>query len=57
MSYKDAVISSLKRPLLAINSSAETELGRKLTEEEVQHLTNKFSLDVVKAAVEKVCFC
>ena len=56
MNYKEVKKSYHTRSLPSINAAAEIELGRKLTKEEVNTLSNKFSLDVVHASVEKVCF-
>ena len=56
MNYKEAVKNRPTRSLPSIKAAAEVELGRNITKEEVNTLSNKFSLDVVHASVEKVCF-
>ena len=51
MSYARAV---KKKPVQSLNSAAETELQRKLTEPEAKLLDERFSLSTVENCVEKV---
>ena len=51
MSYARAAKA---KPAQLLNSAAETELGRKLTELETRLLNERFSLSTVDNCVEKV---
>ena len=54
MNFSNAVRRSLRRPLQSIHSAADTELGRKLTNDELNLLSNRFALDDVFNYIEKV---
>ena len=54
MNYSKAVKRSLCDPHEIINSSAETEVGRKLTKAEWTLLTKKFSLRTIADSIEQV---
>ena len=56
MNISAAVKLSLQDPHEIINSSAQTELGRKLTKSEFLLLSQKFSLGTVSESIEKVQF-
>ena len=56
MNYKEALRNRPTKSLPSLNAAAEIELGRNLTKEEINNLSNKYTLDVVHASVEKVCF-
>ena len=54
MDYSRAVKGSHMNPVPAIQSSAETELKRRLTAIELQTLSEKFSLETVACHIQKV---
>ena len=54
MNYSKAVKCFLYDPHEIINSAAETELGRKLTNNEFLSLTKKFSLKTVSESIDQV---
>ena len=54
MSYSGALKGSLKNPLNSIHSSAETELGRRLTRDESRSLSQMFTPEIVYNIIEKV---
>ena len=54
MNYARAVKASTVQPLQPLQSSAETELGRKLTGAEIKCLEDRFSLNTAYSCVDKV---
>ena len=54
MSYSKAVRGFQANPAPSIQSTAETELKRKLTSDELQTLSEKFSLETVTSHIQKV---
>jgi hypothetical protein len=56
MNFAQAVKGCSRRSskLQSINSAAETELGRRLTQDEILSLSNKFSVELIHNHVEKV---
>ena len=54
MNYSKALKGSLINQAESIHSAAETELGRRLTRDELLLLTDKFSLAFVDDAIQKV---
>ena len=54
MSYSKAVRGFHANPAPSIQSAAETELKRKLTSDELQTLSEKFSLETVTSHIQKV---
>ena len=55
MNYSKAFEDSLKYSVHSIQSSAETELGRKLTSDELSILSAKFKIETVLNSINKVC--
>ena len=54
MNYSGALKGYPKKTLNSFHSSAETELGRRLTRDESRGLSEKFKPEIVYNSIEKV---
>ena len=55
MNFSKALKDSLKYSVHSIQSSAETELGRKLSPDELRILSAKFKMGTILNSIKKVC--